>query len=323
MAYYEQEYIEIKREKAKMEIVGVVRCSVELDDVRKYHRAQIARAKRRVVAFSGLIALAWLLAALLPLLELLSGRSQRMGTGTIILTAIFVLAAIFVTFIGIKRVIQPVRTFIAHADPESPEQQKSAAPAAVVWKQNKRWALCQAHDLVPLDSATEGHPVFLGSQRPSTDVERSLRRREEELLIRYALEYVARSAVVLIYLDIGKLGDGAYGHAAGEAVARVVPASALEGMRIFSGDSAATLAGAANEYAIALSGKADALKPVEDMLRADPALVGLLSASGIRVETATREPLAADGIVQGGGIVNPPMHGTSLCAAGFKNGWKA
>ena len=36
MTFYEREFIEIKRENAKMEIIGTMKCSVEQEDVRRY-----------------------------------------------------------------------------------------------------------------------------------------------------------------------------------------------------------------------------------------------------------------------------------------------
>ena len=135
------------------------------------------------------------------------------------------------------------------------------------------------------------------------------------------------SGPVLVYMDIDKLGDGAYGLAAGRAVARAVPAAMMEGMSLFSGDSRATLNGTANEYVVgiaSLSGMAGgdaALDAVEDRLRADAALKAVLSPSGIR-RGQTDEPLVIDGTVQGGALVDPQGRGGSLCGAGMRNEWE-
>jgi hypothetical protein len=95
----------------------------------------------------------------------------------------------------------------------------------------------------------------------------------------------------------------------------------MEGVAISSGDSAATLAGSANEYVIGLSGEASQLDRIEARLRSDAALGELLSRTGIRRSNAN-EPLVADGVVREGELINPPGHGTSFCAAGFKDIWK-
>lgn len=125
---------------------------------------------------------------------------------------------------------------------------------------------------------------------------------------------------LLVYMDIDKLDSGVYGMAAGQAVAKAVPARLLEGMRLSSGDSNATLRGSANEYVIGITGRASALREAESRLRADEGLKALLSASGIR--RGSGEPLVLDGTVQGGELVNPPGHSTSFCGAGFKDAWK-
>ena len=125
---------------------------------------------------------------------------------------------------------------------------------------------------------------------------------------------------LLVYLDIDKLDSGVYGLAAGQAVAKAVPASMLEGMILSSGDSNATLRGSANEYVIGIRGRASALREAEARLRSSGELTALLSASGIR--RGAGEPLVVDGTVQNGELVNPPGHSTSFCGAGFKDAWK-
>ena len=50
MAFYEQEFIEIKREKAKMEIIGTMKCSVEQED-RTVRRGFPAGSHRSQTAF--------------------------------------------------------------------------------------------------------------------------------------------------------------------------------------------------------------------------------------------------------------------------------
>lgn len=135
------------------------------------------------------------------------------------------------------------------------------------------------------------------------------------------------TGMIFVYMDIDKLDSGVYGLAAGEAVAKAVPASMMEGMTIFSGDSRATLNGSANEYVVAIASLAGmaggdpAMDAVEDRLRADGALAALLSPSGIR-RGGVDEPLVADGTVEHGELVNPAGHGTSFCGAGFKGAWK-
>ena len=104
-------------------------------------------------------------------------------------------------------------------------------------------------------------------------------------------------------------------------MSRVLSADEMEGIAISSGDSAATLVGSANEYVIGLSGEASQLDRIEARLRSDAALGELLSRPGIRRSNAN-EPLVADGMVREGELINPPGHGTSFCAAGFKDIWK-
>ena len=126
--------------------------------------------------------------------------------------------------------------------------------------------------------------------------------------------------VLMVYLDIDKLDSGVYGLAAGRAVARAVPASMLEGMIIFSGDSNETLYGSANEYVIGIKGRASSLRAVEKQLRADASLGAFLSSSGIRM--GGNEPLVIDGTVTDGALVDPPGHSTSFCGVGFNDAWK-
>ena len=99
MAFYEQEFIEIKREKAKMEIIGTMKCSVEQEDVRRYLASRKPKEKCRMSAFGALTALVWLLAALpaVAALFLTNNPNPRLGGGTLALTVIFALIAIICT----------------------------------------------------------------------------------------------------------------------------------------------------------------------------------------------------------------------------------
>lgn len=331
MTFYEREFIEIKRENAKMEIIGTMKCSVEQEDVRRYLASRKLKEKLCMGAFGVWIVLVWLLAAFpaVAALFLTNNPNPRLGGGTLALTVIFALIAIIWT-LGYVRSASASRQIISQINPDSPEQLRAAAPDAVVWKQNRQWELCHAHDLVPLESALKGHPVFLGSQRPTDDTKRFLRQFEEKKLVEYAASLKqsrakaaapASNAPLLVYLDIDRLGGGFYGLAAGQAVARALSADEMEGIAISSGDSAATLAGSANEYVIGLSGEASHLDRIEARLRSDAALGELLSRPGIRRSNAN-EPLVADGMVREGELINPPGHGTSFCAAGFKDIWK-
>lgn len=125
---------------------------------------------------------------------------------------------------------------------------------------------------------------------------------------------------LLVYLDIDKLGGGAYGLAAGRSVASAAPASMMEGVRVSSGDSRATLFGSANEYIVRLDGIDSVLDAVEDCLRADTALADVLSPTGIR-RGSVDESLVEDGCVRGGTLDNPPGRDGSWCATGFRNAW--
>lgn len=331
MAFYEREFIEIKRNNAKMEIVGTLKCSVEREDVRKYILSRAAKEKRSMVIGGALAVVTWLLAALPVVGELFltNNPNPNLGGGTLALTAIFALIAIVCTVIFVRSRSASKR-ITAGTNTEAQDQLLAAAPDAIVWKQNRQWELCHTHDLVPLESALQGRPVFLGSQRPSDATARSLRQLEEKRLVEYAAALKqnrvkaaapASDGPLLVYLDIDRLGGGFYGLAAGQAVARVLSAADMEGVAISSGDSAATLAGSANEYVIGLSGEASRLNRIEAMLRVDATLGDLLSRPGIRRGNAN-EPLVADGVVREGELINPPGHGTSFCAAGFKDVWK-
>ena len=331
MAFFEREFIEIKRERAKMEIVGTMKCQVERADVRSYLLSRIAKEKRSMIAGVVLSVVTWLLAAI-PIvgeLFLTNAPDPHLGAGTLVLTAIFALIAAVCTVLSAMS-IPASKQIIARTDPDSPEQQLAAAPDAVIWKQNKQWELCHAHDLVPLESALQGRPVFPGSQRPTDATTRSLRQFEEKKLVEYAAALMqsrskaaspAQDAPLLIYLDIDRLGGGFYGLAAGQAVARAISAADLEGIAVSSGDSAATLAGSANEYVIGLSGEASRLDRIEAALRSDAALGDLLSHTGI-CRSRSDEPLVADGVVRDGVLVDPPGHGSSFCANGFRGIWQ-
>ncbi len=331
MAFYEREFIEIKRQNVNMEIVGTLKCSVEREDVRKYILSRIAKEKRAMAIGGVLAIITWLLAAVPVVGELFltNNPNPHLGGGTLALTVIFALIAIACTVIFVRG-LSASKRIIAGTNPDSPEQLRAAAPDAVVWKQNKQWELCHIHDLVPLESALQGRPVFLGSQRPTDTTTRSLRQFEEKKLVEYAASLAqsraeaaapASNAPLLVYLDIDRLGGGSYGLVAGQAVARVLSAAEMEGIAISSGDSAATLAGSANEYVIGLSGETSRLDRIEAMLRSDTSLGELLSRTGI-CRGNSNEPLVADGMVREGELINPPGHSTSFCAAGFKDVWK-
>ncbi len=145
---------------------------------------------------------------------------------------------------------------------------------------------------------------------------------EEKQLMEYAEELMitrtSSNESLTEYMDIDKLDGGVYGLAAGQTLGRALPASELEGFAVFSGDSAATLNGSANEFAVTFSGDGSKLDRIEALLRDDKAITGLLSGSVIR-RRETQEPLAADGTVQNGQLVPPAGHSASFCAAGFND----
>ena len=159
MAFYEQEFIEIKREKAKMEIIGTMKCSVEQEDVQRYLASRKPKEKRRMGAFGVLTVLVWLLAALpaVAALFLTNAPNPRLGGGTLALTVIFALIAIICTMCYV-RIASASRQTIAQTNPDSPEQLRAAAPDAVVWKQNRQWEIC--HAVKPMSH------VFLRSLEP-------------------------------------------------------------------------------------------------------------------------------------------------------------
>ena len=368
MAFFERDYIEIKRELSNMQFVGIRHEAIEQPDVEKYLRRELTKAKWGcALGIIGPIFM-WALALAPVMLDYLYGYQHRVSSFSIGASVAFSLMAIVVTVLVAKS-WKTTWALPKALQPDSPEQQQANAGNALDWLLKKKYELCEAHDMVSVDSALKGFPltVFIGSFKPSTlnsnDMER--RRRECAVLEKIAKAHVdaqvealknavdhlagavaAASACeadsasqarpvslnkqaapgpdgsLLVYLDIDKLDGGVYGLAAGEAVARAVPASALAGVHVFSGDSAATLRGSAYEYVVALSGSGAALDAAEPLLRGDAALAGLLSAAGIRREAAMREPLVLDGTVQGGALVSPPGQSASFCAAGFNRAWK-
>jgi len=336
MAFFEQEFIEIKRENYKMNIVGTLTGSMEQEDVRQYIIAAVKKEKRAIVGGVITILVMWFIAAIPVLGELVwSNKSNpHLGPGTIILTAVFSLIALYVTVLSLIAISNSKR-IIATADPDSPEQLKANAPDAVIWKQKKQWEMCYSHDLVPLESALKGQPVFLEDGplytnrvlvfRRMNAAQRSLREREERQLTEYAASLMKSrtqtNEPLMVYLDIDKLDSGVYGRAAGKALGRVLPASELEGIAVFSGDSAATLNGSANEYVVAFAGDGSRLDRIEALLRADKTLAGLLSSAGI-CRGGSQQPLVADGTVRNGELAAPAGHSFSFCAAGFNDAWK-
>ena len=155
--------------------------------------------------------------------------------------------------------------------------------------------------------------------------ERSLREQEERQLTEYAASLIKSrtqtTEPLMVYLDIDKLDSGVYGHAAGKVLGKALPASELEGISVFSGDSAATLNGSANEYVVAFAGDGSLIDRIEALLRGDKALEGVLSGRGIS-RGGSQEPLVADGTVRNGELTAPTGHSLSFCAAGFNDAWK-
>ena len=96
MAFYEREFIEIKRDNYKMKIVGPLKCSVEQEDVRQYIMACVRKEKIAIAMRVVLVVILWLFAAL-PLLGefvLSSNPNPHIGPGMIALTIVFALAAV-------------------------------------------------------------------------------------------------------------------------------------------------------------------------------------------------------------------------------------
>lgn len=336
MAFFEREFIEIKRENYKMNIVGTLTGSVEQEDVRQYIISFVKKEKRAIVGGVIIILVMWFLAAVPVLGELVWSNKPdpHLGPGTIMLEVIFCLIALYVTVLSVKAISNSKR-IIATADPDSPEQIKANASDAVIWKQKKQWEMCYSHDLVPLESAVKGQPVFLEDGplytnrmlvfRRMNASERFLREREEIQLSEYAASLMkARTQTnepLMVYLDIDKLDSGVYGHAAGKVLGMALPASELEGIAVFSGDSAATLNGSANEFVVAFAGDGARLDRIEAMLRADKTLSGFLSGTAI-CRSGAREPLVADGTIRNGELTCAAGHSLSFCAAGFNDAWK-
>ena len=336
MAFFEREFIEIKRDNYKMNIVGTLAGSVEEEDVRQYITAFVKKEKRAIVGNVVLMIIVWLLAMIYPIGEFVfsNNPNPHLGPGGIAITAIFSLIALYCTVISVKAVSSS-KKLIAKADPDSPEQIIADAPDAVIWKMKKQWEMCYSHDLVPLESAVKGRPLFLEDgplmenrafvMRRMSAAQRSLREREEIRLVEYAAALMksrtSSNGPLTVYLDIDKLDSGVYGLAAGQALGVALPAFELDGIAVFSGDSAATLNGSANEYAVAFSGCCSKIYRIESLLRDDKTIAGLLSGRGIR-RGETQEPLVADGTVQNGELTAPAGRSPSFCAVGFNKAWK-
>ncbi len=336
MAFFERDYIEVERENITMRVVGARREGIEQDEVVKFMRKRNAQRKREPFLWALLLVFMWALAASPVVLDILFSYEHRPDSFTIGCTVFFSLMAIYCTVLAFVK-----GGFIRQKpdDVDSAEARQASAGDALDRKLKKKYELCQAHDMISMDSALAGHPVFIGSfPRPLSDVQRI---NESAFVTKFAKQYAqaqmdalsaalagdARQSaapgsadMLLVYLDIDKLDSDVYGMAAGEAVAKAVPAGMLEGMRLSSGDSNATLRGSANEYVIGIQGPEPALGEVEARLRADGGLKALLSASGIR--RGAGEPLVTDGTVQGGALVSPPGQSTSFCGAGMKGVWE-
>ena len=363
MAFFEREFIEIKRDNYKMNIIGTLTGSVEEEDVRQYITAFVKKEKRAIVGNVVLMIIVWLLAMIYPIGEFVfsNNPNPHLGPGGIAITVIFSLIALYCTVISVKAVSSS-KKLIAKADLDSPEQIIADAPDAVIWKMKKQWEMCYSHDLVPLESAVKGRPLFLEDgplmenrafvMRRMSAAQRSLREREEIRLVEYAAALMksrtSSNGPLTVYLDIDKLGGGVYGLSAGRAVAGAVPAAMLEGMRVSSGDSrlaagqalgralpASEMEGIAvfsGDSAATLNGSANeyavafsgnsAKLDRIEALLRDDKTIAGLLSGSGIRRGETQEPLVADGTVQNGELTAPAGHSPSFCAVGFNKTWK-
>ena len=184
MAFFERDYIEIKRENISMSVVGTRREGIEQDEVVKYIRKRNARVRRAPILNGLMIVIMWALAASPIVLEILFSYNHRPDSFSIGCAVFFSLMAIFSTVvIFVKGGLIRGELF----DPDSPEAQQAIAGEALDRKLKKKYELCQIHDMISMDSALAGHPVFIGSfQRPPSDVQRI---NESAFVTKYAKQY--------------------------------------------------------------------------------------------------------------------------------------
>ena len=184
MAFFERDYIEIKRENISMSVVGTRREGIEQEEVVKYIRKRNARVRRAPILNGLMIVIMWALAASPIVLEILFSYNHRPDSFSIGCAVFFSLMAIFsAVVIFVKGGLIRGELF----DPDSPEAQQAIAGEALDRKLKKKYELCQIHDMISMDSALAGHPVFIGSfQRPPSDVQRI---NESAFVTKYAKQY--------------------------------------------------------------------------------------------------------------------------------------
>ena len=180
MAYYEKDYIEIKRENGIMTVVGTRREGVELSDLPEY-----LKAKRKSVAVKSVPAFVFALIMGACLYAMYMLMTSTVG-GKVLPAIMGVLCAagfIWCLWSGVD-LLRSSRKI----HPEDQSQQLASVAEALDWKLKTRYGLCEMHDMVSVESAAKGAPVFIGSLvMPQV---RDQRTRESALLTQCARAYL-------------------------------------------------------------------------------------------------------------------------------------
>ena len=197
MAYFERDYIEIKRDNGVMEIVGTRREGIEKEEVARFFRA-------RLFGMLPVLLFLWALAAAPVVLDILFSHEHRAGGFTIGATVFLSVFAIVPTLVVIKKSMA-TRARLGLAKPASSEPRPVDAHDALDWKLRKKYKLGRAHDMVCFESAWNDSPRFIGFVG-SED--------EAEALVRFARRTAAPQVV-----DLRTDAERAIENSAGSALA--------------------------------------------------------------------------------------------------------
>lgn len=183
MAFYERDYIEIKRDARGMDIVGTRREGIGREEVVEYLTRDRKKTRWSVVAYA--------LMSLAMLAGIVAGLFDRSRIGILLL----VLFGWVVIVLGIAA--RDAYRKLRAIDPEDGDCQRRRAPEALDEKLKGMRVFNDDHDLVSVESAAKGEPAFIGSKpEGQLDVRGKVRRHGEvEQLTRYAAQQVQASAV--------------------------------------------------------------------------------------------------------------------------------
>ena len=155
MAYFERDYIEITREHSIMKVVGIRHEGLEEPDLEKYLRAlKRDTALKSIPAFI----LALLMAGCIYAVYMLLTQTDMSIALSIIMGVVCLAGLIFCLKGGIGLLRDSHRI-----NPEDKLLQQSSVAQALDWKLKTEHQLCEMHDMVSVESAAKGFPVFIGS----------------------------------------------------------------------------------------------------------------------------------------------------------------